>query len=106
SIRRCSPAGAARRRWSGRSWPAMPRRACRSCASPRGSTAGPAACARPGGPAPLRRAEPIHPDDTYGTLAPRLARLGGELLVRALDEWPLPLEEQDDDAATYAEKIQ
>ena len=58
------------------------------------------------GPVALRQAEPIHPDDTYGTLAPRLARLGGELLVRALDEWPLELEEQDDGAATYAEKIE
>src|SRR4051794_13090840 len=57
------------------------------------------------GPVALRQAEPIHPDDTYGTLAPRLARLGGELLVRALDQWPLELEEQDDGAATYAEKI-
>ena len=50
------------------------------------------------GPVALRQAEPIQPDDTYGTLAPRLARLGGELLVRALDEWPLELEEQDDGA--------
>jgi methionyl-tRNA formyltransferase len=57
------------------------------------------------GPVALRAAEPIRPDDTYGTLAPRLAARGGELLVRALDEWPLKLEEQDDDAATYAEKI-
>jgi methionyl-tRNA formyltransferase len=58
------------------------------------------------GPVALRQAEPIHPDDTYGTLAPRLAHLGGDLLVRALDEWPLELEEQDDGAATYAEKIE
>jgi methionyl-tRNA formyltransferase len=57
------------------------------------------------GPVALRQAEPIRPDDTYGTVAPRLARLGGELLVRALDEWPLALEEQDEGAATYAEKI-
>ncbi len=57
------------------------------------------------GPVALRQAEPIHPDDSYGALAPRLARLGGELLVRALDEWPLELEEQDDGAATYADKI-
>jgi methionyl-tRNA formyltransferase len=57
------------------------------------------------GPVALRQAEPIRPDDTYGTLAPRLARLGGELLARALDDWPLELEEQDDGAATYAEKI-
>jgi len=57
------------------------------------------------GPVALERAEPIRPDDTYGTLAPRLARLGGELLVAALDGWPLALQEQDDAAATYAEKI-
>jgi methionyl-tRNA formyltransferase len=58
------------------------------------------------GPVALCEAEPIHDDDTYGTLAPRLAARGGELLVRALDGWPLPLTEQDDDAATYAEKIE
>jgi methionyl-tRNA formyltransferase len=58
------------------------------------------------GPVALREAEPIHEDDTYGTLAPRLAAQGGELLVRALDGWPLPLTEQDDNAATYAEKIE
>jgi methionyl-tRNA formyltransferase len=58
------------------------------------------------GPVARCQAEPIRPDDTYGTLAPRLAELGGELLVGVLDEWPVPLTEQDDDAATYAEKIE
>jgi methionyl-tRNA formyltransferase len=56
------------------------------------------------GPVCLRATEPIHPDDTYGTLAPRLARLGGDLLVEALDTQP-PFADQDDAAATYADKI-
>ena len=34
------------------------------------------------GPMCLQRGEPIHPDDDYGSLAARLATLGGELLVR------------------------
>jgi methionyl-tRNA formyltransferase len=57
-----------------------------------------------GGPVCLVGTEPIGPQDTYGTLAARLERLGGHLLVRALDESP-PFTEQDDAAATYAEKI-
>ncbi len=56
------------------------------------------------GPVCLVQPDPIERDDTYGTLAPRLAALGGELLVRALDEAP-PFVDQDDDRATYAEKI-
>ncbi len=56
------------------------------------------------GPVCLVGSEPIGPQDTYGSLAARLERLGGELLVRALDESP-PFSEQDDAAATYAEKI-
>jgi methionyl-tRNA formyltransferase len=52
----------------------------------------------------LQAAEPIAPDDDYGTLAARLQRLGGELLVRALDDRP-PCVEQDGAAATYADKI-
>jgi methionyl-tRNA formyltransferase len=56
------------------------------------------------GPVYLQEAEPINPSDTYGTLAPRLEREGGELLVRTLDELP-PSAEQDDAEATYAEKI-
>ena len=32
--------------------------------------------------------EPIAPDDTYGTLAPRLQELGADLLLRVLDERP------------------
>ena len=56
------------------------------------------------GPLCLQREEPIRPDDDYGTLAARLAALGGELLVEALDKRP-PFREQPPDGATYAEKI-
>jgi methionyl-tRNA formyltransferase len=56
------------------------------------------------GPVCLVGTEPIGPQDTYGTLAERLQALGGELLVRALDESP-PWEDQDESLATYAEKI-
>ncbi len=56
------------------------------------------------GPVYLQESEPIDPADTYGTLATRLERLGGELLVRTLDEHP-PSVGQDDSQATYAEKI-
>jgi methionyl-tRNA formyltransferase len=56
------------------------------------------------GPVYLADAEPIGAEDTYGTLAARLERLGGDLLVRALDDLPAPTE-QDDSQATYAEKI-
>jgi methionyl-tRNA formyltransferase len=56
------------------------------------------------GPVCLMGREPIRPDDTYGTLAPRLEELAAELLVRALDERP-PFVEQDETGATYAEKI-
>jgi methionyl-tRNA formyltransferase len=56
------------------------------------------------GPVCLSAQEPIGPQDTYGTLAARLAALGGSLLVQALDTSP-PFAEQDEAAATYAEKI-
>ena len=56
------------------------------------------------GPVCLAATEPIRPDDTYGSLAPRLEQLGADLLVRALDERP-PCREQDDAQTTYAEKI-
>ena len=52
----------------------------------------------------VQEAEPIRPDDDYGSLAERLERLGGELLVRALDERP-PFVEQDESKVTYAHKI-
>jgi methionyl-tRNA formyltransferase len=56
------------------------------------------------GPVCLQVAIEIEPDDDYGTLSARLARLGGELLVRALDENP-PCADQDEAQATYAEKL-
>ena len=56
------------------------------------------------GPVCAQREEPILADDTYGTLSPRLAALGGELLVVTLDTSP-SCAEQDDSLATYAEKI-
>jgi methionyl-tRNA formyltransferase len=56
------------------------------------------------GPVCAQAAEPIGPDDTYGTLAPRLEILGAELLVRALDESP-PFDPQDEALVTYAAKI-
>jgi methionyl-tRNA formyltransferase len=56
------------------------------------------------GPVCLQEPEPIRADDTFGTLAGRLARLGGELLVRALDDSPA-FTEQATEGVTYAEKI-
>jgi methionyl-tRNA formyltransferase len=57
------------------------------------------------GPVYLMRAEPIRPGDDYGTLSARLAKLGGELLVEALDTRPEP-EPQGDSGVTYAAKIE
>ncbi len=56
------------------------------------------------GPVCLQERVPIAADDDYGTLAAKLEALGGELLVRALDEGPAFVE-QDDAGATYAEKL-
>jgi methionyl-tRNA formyltransferase len=56
------------------------------------------------GPLCAQETVPIGPQDTFGMLAPRLAELGGELLVRTLSESP-PCAEQDDSLATYADKI-
>jgi methionyl-tRNA formyltransferase len=56
------------------------------------------------GPVCLAGAEPIRAEDTYGSLAARLQELGGELLLRALDEAP-PFVEQPEEGATYAEKL-
>ncbi|HYM56977.1 MAG TPA: formyltransferase family protein [Solirubrobacteraceae bacterium] len=57
------------------------------------------------GPVCLREREAISPEDDYGSLSRRLAALGGELLVRALDERP-PFAEQDEAGVTYAHKIE
>jgi len=57
------------------------------------------------GPVCLQRVEPVAGDDTYGSLSRRLAAMGGELLIQALDERP-PCRPQADAGATYAEKIE
>ena len=60
------------------------------------------------GPVALREELPIGPEDDFATLSEKLAALGGELLVQALDRQEageLEFDEQDEDAATYAEKI-
>jgi methionyl-tRNA formyltransferase len=61
------------------------------------------------GPVALRRETPIDPGEDFASLSGRLAGIGGELLVRALElagsnriEW----EEQTEDGLTYAEKIE
>ena len=56
------------------------------------------------GPIAVQRAEAIRPDDDYGSLAARLAALGGELLVEALDLEPV-FRDQPETGVTYAEKI-
>jgi methionyl-tRNA formyltransferase len=56
------------------------------------------------GPIAVQRAEAIHPDDDYGSLSERLAALGGELLVEALDLEP-SFRDQPETGVTYAEKI-
>jgi methionyl-tRNA formyltransferase len=56
------------------------------------------------GPIAVQRAEAIQPDDDFGSLSERLAALGGELLVEALDTEP-PFRDQPDTGVTYAEKI-
>ncbi len=59
------------------------------------------------GPVCRRGVEPIGPEDTYGTLAPRLERLGADLLLSVLDDGPTSWrwEEQPEEGVTYAEKI-
>ena len=56
------------------------------------------------GPIAVQRAEAIRPDDDYGSLSERLAALGGQLLVEAMDLEPA-FREQPDTGVTYAEKI-
>jgi methionyl-tRNA formyltransferase len=61
------------------------------------------------GPVALREEVAIEPGEDFGSLAPRLAELGGELIVRALDQMAagtIAFEDQDDADATYAEKIE
>ena len=56
------------------------------------------------GPVCLQRHDPIAPEDDYGSLSSRLASLGGELLVEALDLRPA-FRDQPEAGVTYAEKI-
>ncbi len=56
------------------------------------------------GPVALVGQEPIGRDDDFGTLSERLVALGGELLVRTLDERP-PFRPQAEEGVTYAEKV-
>ncbi len=56
------------------------------------------------GPVCAQAREPITVSDTYGTLSSRLAGIGSELLVQTLDRKP-ECREQDEQLATYAEKI-
>ena len=61
------------------------------------------------GPVALREETPIEPGEDFGSLAARLAELGGDLLVAALDllaEGALEFAEQDEGGVTYAEKIE
>ncbi|HET9185999.1 MAG TPA: methionyl-tRNA formyltransferase [Solirubrobacterales bacterium] len=61
------------------------------------------------GPVALREEVPLGPEEDYESLSARLAALGGDLLVRALDlqaAGRLEFEEQDEEAATYAEKVE
>jgi methionyl-tRNA formyltransferase len=56
------------------------------------------------GPICQQAEERIRPGDDYGTLSARLQSLGGDLLVRALDEMS-QFHEQPSEGVTYAEKI-
>jgi len=60
------------------------------------------------GPVALREEVAIGPEEDFEALSAKLASLGGELLVQALDllaESRLEFAEQDEGSATYAEKI-
>jgi methionyl-tRNA formyltransferase len=60
------------------------------------------------GPVALQRETPVAPNEGFESLAGRLAELGGELLLDALDRLDageLEFTDQDDSLATYAEKI-
>jgi methionyl-tRNA formyltransferase len=61
------------------------------------------------GPVALCEETPIDPGEDFEALSARLAALGGDLLVRALDlqaEGALEFAEQSEDGVTYAEKIE
>jgi methionyl-tRNA formyltransferase len=61
------------------------------------------------GPVALREEVALGPDEDFQALSETLAALGGELLVKALDlqaAGELEFSEQDEEGATYAEKIE
>ncbi len=61
------------------------------------------------GPVALCEETRLDPGEDFGSLSARLAELGGDLLVRALDleaEGGLEFAEQDEAGVTYAEKIE
>jgi methionyl-tRNA formyltransferase len=61
------------------------------------------------GPVALREEIPIGPEDDFESIGGKLATLGGDLLIEALDlqqRGELLYDEQDDEEATYAEKIE
>jgi methionyl-tRNA formyltransferase len=61
------------------------------------------------GPVALVEEVPIDPEENFAGLSARLAAVGGDLLVRALDlqaEGSLEFTEQDEAGVTYAEKIE
>jgi methionyl-tRNA formyltransferase len=57
------------------------------------------------GPMLLQESIPIAPRDDYVSLEPRLAALGAQMLVRALEEDP-PARAQDDARATFCARIE
>jgi methionyl-tRNA formyltransferase len=60
------------------------------------------------GPVAIQEQIEVGDGDDYGSLSGRLAKLGGEILVEALDriaQGSLEFTEQDESQATYAEKI-
>jgi methionyl-tRNA formyltransferase len=60
------------------------------------------------GPVALQEEIAIGPEDDFESLSGKLSALGGELLIEALDlqaEGSLTFTEQDEEEATYAEKI-
>lgn len=60
------------------------------------------------GPVALREEVPLGPEEDFASLSARLAELGGDLLVRALDlqaQGALEFEEQEESGVTYAEKV-
>ena len=61
------------------------------------------------GPVALRRETPLTTDEDFGELSARLAAIGGEMLVEALDlaaEGRIEWTEQGEEGVTYAEKIE